>query len=185
MVKSTQPSQNFYPKRNEKGQFIEGSSNPWNKGKKCPQLSTRKGKIPWNKGIKGWMKDTKAGFQKGNALGRLRREIKMTKKQRIKLSRVHIGIQAKEKHPNWKGGISKINEKERTLIEYRLWRESVFARDHWTCQKCSKKGEYLEAHHIKSFANYPKLRFAIDNGITLCKKCHKETDNYGGKNAKK
>lgn len=26
-----------------------------------------------------------------------------------------------------------------------------------------------------------KLRFAINNGRTLCVSCHKTTDNYGGK----
>jgi len=60
----------------------------------------------------------------------------------------------------------------RMSIEYRLWRESVFARDGWTCKKCNKKGAYLHPHHIKNFSEHPELRFAIDNGITLCKKCH-------------
>lgn len=37
--------------RNKQGQFAKGSTNPWNKGKKCPQLSASlKGRIAWNKG---------------------------------------------------------------------------------------------------------------------------------------
>ena len=93
-----------------------------------------------------------------------------------------------EKNHLWKGGITPENVKIRMSIEMRLWREAVFARDNWTCQKCKIKsgvGEtvYLHSHHIQNFAQYPELRFAIDNGITFCKKCHKEFHSiYGRKN---
>ena len=63
-------------------------------------------------------------------------------------------------------------------IQYKKWRKAVFERDSYTCQVCQKVGGYLEAHHIKSWAKYPKLRYKINNGITLCKKCHKKTNNY-------
>lgn len=112
---------------------------------------------------------------------------KISKETRLKYSLVKIG----NKNPNWKGGISKDKNKLiRNAIQCRLWREAVFARDAWTCKECGKKSGqgktvYLEAHHIKSFSKYPELRFAIDNGITLCKECHKKTDNYGGKGEKR
>jgi len=77
-----------------------------------------------------------------------------------------------EKNNMWKGGITPENQKIRHSIESTLWRNSVFARDNWTCQKCSIKGGKLHSHHIQNFAQYPGLRFAIDNGITLCRKCH-------------
>lgn len=72
----------------------------------------------------------------------------------------------------WKGGISSINKKIRRGIEFRLWREAVFARDNWTCQMCGRRGLEIHPDHIKQFAFHEDLRFAIDNGRTLCKTCH-------------
>jgi len=91
-----------------------------------------------------------------------------TKQTRKKISNSLKG----EKSNLWKGGISEEHEKIRHGIEFRLWRESVFARDNWTCQKCGNRKVYLHPHHILNFAEYPELRFDIDNGITLCKDCH-------------
>jgi len=88
----------------------------------------------------------------------------------------------KENNPNWKGGISPVNALIRMSAEYRLWREAVFTRDNWTCIWCGVRGGKLNADHIKPFAHYPELRFAIDNGRTLCIDCHKKTDTYGFNN---
>ena len=86
-------------------------------------------------------------------------------------------------NPNWRGGTTPENIKIRTSIEYRLWREAIFARDNWICQKTGIKGGKLNPHHIKNFSKYPELRFAIDNGITLSEKAHKEFHKkYGIKN---
>jgi endogenous inhibitor of DNA gyrase (YacG/DUF329 family) len=120
--------------------------------RKCFHISI-KGRATWNKG--------KRGIYNMKAL----KKMKLAKEGRFK------GI----KNPNWRGGITSENEKIRKSIEYRLWRESVFARDNWTCQKCHKRGITLEAHHVKEFADYPELRFAIDNGQALCEKCHNKT----------
>jgi 5-methylcytosine-specific restriction endonuclease McrA len=56
--------------------------------------------------------------------------------------------------------------------EYKKWRKKVYARDKYTCQMCHSKKK-LQAHHIKRWAQYPALRFIVDNGITLCGPCHK------------
>jgi len=83
----------------------------------------------------------------------------------------------------WKGGITDENHKIRSSIEFRLWRKAVFERDNFTCQKTGIKGGYLVAHHINNFAEYPELRFAIDNGITLSKQTHYNFHKiYGIKN---
>lgn len=81
----------------------------------------------------------------------------------------------------WKGGVTPINKKIRMSLDIRNWRNSVFIRDDYTCQMCGVKGGKLQADHIKPFSLYPELRFAIDNGRTLCILCHKKTDTYGGK----
>ena len=83
----------------------------------------------------------------------------------------------------WRGGISRGYKTGYYSREYKEWREKVFRRDKYLCQQCFMgKGQYITAHHIKSFAHYPELRFDIKNGLTLCEECHKETDNYKGRN---
>lgn len=89
-------------------------------------------------------------------------------------------------NPNWKGGKTPLHLAVRTSLEYRLWRTAVFERDNYTCVWCGARNGngrdvYLEADHIKSFADYPDLRLAIDNGRTLCKPCHEKTPNYKGR----
>ncbi len=73
----------------------------------------------------------------------------------------------------WKGGITPASKLIRYSLEYKLWRSAVFERDNYTCIWCGFKG-YVEADHIQPFASNPELRFAIDNGRTLCKGCHKK-----------
>lgn len=87
-----------------------------------------------------------------------------------------------EKSHLWIDGRTPENMRIRNGIEYRLWRESVFARDNWTCQKCNQRGGTLHAHHIQNFAQVKELRTSIENGITFCKECHKDFHiKYGKK----
>lgn len=144
-------------------QFKKGQVSP-NKGKKCPWSKDnpqvfKKGLVPWNKGKKGLQRHTI--------------------EHRMKLSEQWQG----EKNHSWKGGVSKINKTERQLVmntvEYKLWRQAVFTRDNYACIWCGKRGGELNADHIKPWAYFPELRFAIDNGRTLCEPCHRKTDTYG------
>ena len=74
-------------------------------------------------------------------------------------------------HPYYNGNQSE-DHQQRTNSDYRNWRSLVYERDKYTCQCCGKIGVKLNSHHIYSFASYPKLRFDINNGITLCEECH-------------
>jgi len=100
------------------------------------------------------------------------------------------GYNAGAKSHFWRGGICPKNALIRSSLEYKLWRKSVFERDNYTCIWCgvrSGKGiaVILHADHIKPFAYYPELRFALDNGRTLCKECHSTTDTYLRRTIKK
>lgn len=63
--------------------------------------------------------------------------------------------------------------RDRECKEYKEWRISVFSRDGFTCQLCGQVGGKLNAHHIKPYKKYPKLRYALKNGMTLCEECHR------------
>ena len=64
---------------------------------------------------------------------------------------------------------------DRRSVEYQEWRNAVYRRDGYVCQHCGdNKGGNLHAHHIKEFADYPDLRFVVENGLTLCQTCHEK-----------
>jgi len=98
-----------------------------------------------------------------------------TKEHRDKLSKAKEGMYIGDKNPAWKGGVTCQTLLIRRGTKMEHWRKAVFERDDFACQSCGKRGgQYLQAHHIKSFKDYPELRFAIDNGMTLCIKCHRK-----------
>lgn len=125
--------------------------------------AAKKGKAPWNKG----KKYSASTIEKLRAshLGQ-----KAWNKGMIGVVKGRGG----DKCPFWKGGISPINALIRMSTENKLWRKSVYERDNYTCQKYGTTGGRLNAHHINNFADFPELRFAIDNGITLSEKAHRE-----------
>lgn len=82
-----------------------------------------------------------------------------------------------ENSPNWIEDRSQLKDQNKSIRWSKnmiKWRKSVYERDNYTCQICGRYGVELNAHHIKQFAKYPKLRFDVDNGITLCVNCHKQ-----------
>ena len=81
--------------------------------------------------------------------------------------------------PNWKGGRTSFNKRERNSLRFKNWRKVVFERDNYTCWICGLIGHKLHPHHLKDFANYLKLRFVINNGMTLCEFCHRVYTDFG------
>ena len=187
--------------RNKKGQFIKGNipsilaiqnSVKATKGKKRLPFSkewreniskANKGQKAWNKGITN-IKERKCKFCSELFMpNNFKNKVKFCSKE------CYNNFNKGENNNFWKGGKMKEYpqlEQLRKSSEYKLWREVVFERDNWTCIWCNLrsgngKKVILHADHIKPFALYPELRFAIDNGRTLCKDCHKKTDTYAGK----
>lgn len=92
----------------------------------------------------------------------------------------NIGIFRAEKSPRWKGGIH--DERwERLQPRYKEWRYLVFKKYNFICQKCMKKPEYLEAHHIKNWNKVEEERYNVENGIPFCKQCHIDFHRIYGK----
>lgn len=80
-----------------------------------------------------------------------------------------------ENHYAYSHGRAQRNLSDRRSVEYKHWRDAVYVRDGYTCRHCGdNRGGNLQAHHQKSFAGHPELRFDVDNGITLCKSCHEK-----------
>ncbi len=96
-------------------------------------------------------------------------------RDKIGETRVRKGLSAGRNNPNWRHGQSGSRKCAMATRRYKKWRESVFVRDDYTCQECGQRGGDLEADHIKAWAYYPELRYAVSNGRTLCVGCHRLT----------
>ena len=99
-----------------------------------------------------------------------------------KINHPQCGFQKGKKHWNCQGGIALKDNGLRHSAKMKYLIKECFKRDSYTCQKCGKMGVQFQAHHIKSWAHYPELRFVLENLITLCISCHQETETYKGKN---
>lgn len=90
---------------------------------------------------------------------------------------------------NWKGGRVSLKHQIRESFEYKQWRDDIYTRDDFTCQECGKRGVEIHAHHYpNSFSQILEDNriitheqalvceefWNIDNGITMCKECHKK-----------
>lgn len=78
-------------------------------------------------------------------------------------------------------------QKERKENKYYNWRIAVFNKDNYQCKCCGdEKGHTFIAHHIESYNSNKEGRYDVNNGITLCDKCHKKFHKlYGyGNNTK-
>jgi len=142
-------------------------------GKRYPKHPKRPSGLKYNiKAVnRAWFKKGSSGF-KG----------KHTEESKEKMRVAHLGqvpwCKGKrsphatgERHWNWKEGITAKGKIERNVFRKRS-QKLIFERDDYTCQVCCKRGGNLQVDHIKSWKDYPDLRFDINNCRTLCAKCH-------------
>jgi len=143
----------------------------FNTGKKHTEKQNKehsekmKGRIPWNKGLVGVQDQIKRSGKNHPMYGKFGSE-----------------------SANWRGGLTPLNILVRESEKYSTWRTSVYKRDDYICQECFQEGYELEAHHIEKFSHIMRKNniktfegalsseklWDIDNGKTLCKKCHKK-----------
>jgi 5-methylcytosine-specific restriction endonuclease McrA len=64
------------------------------------------------------------------------------------------------------------------------WAKKVKVRDNHVCQLCHRYGIPLNSHHLNSWDLFVEQRYELDNGVTLCVRCHERFHSiYGrGKN---
>ena len=96
-----------------------------------------------------------------------------TEEDRKKASLIQKGLQAGNKHPNWKGGISYYRGKDWKQIRIKIWK-----RDDFTCQRCGNGWDQIVAHHIIPYRISKDNSF--NNLITLCRKCHGKVERRIG-----
>ena len=157
----------------------------WNKGISTPSNGVLEKYIEengaWNKG-KLLSAEHKKKLSQGHKLNPTRYWLGKNRPDisEKKIGKPNFAIRG-ENNVNWNGGSSRDYRSHYNNLEYRNWRREVFKRDNFTCQECGKRGGYLEAHHKVGWAEDKSKRYGVDNGMTLCRQCHIDTDRHRAK----
>ena len=95
-----------------------------------------------------------------------------------------------KKNWRWKGGTTSLNQQLRHCIEMINWKSQIREKDDYTCQICKRRGGDEEVDHypkkfslilkennIKSYKDAQRCKelWDLNNGRTLCLKCHNKT----------
>ncbi len=84
-------------------------------------------------------------------------------------------------HSKWikdRSGVKLIHKNIRGSVRMKEWQLSIIKRDNNTCQVCNSTTGKMIAHHIRRFHDFPKLRFLMKNGATVCIDCHELTKGH-------
>ncbi len=156
----------------------------YRKGKSIEELVGKEKSKTW----KNKMSKAKKGKTHEEIFGKEETE----RRKRIIKEKVHPKQIGKKRHDvveRWKrlrlpynyDVTSKELQKLRKHGQYKTWQKKVLERDNYTCIKCQSKKD-VEADHIIPICKNRHLMLDLNNGQTLCKKCHKiktKEDIYG------
>ncbi len=109
---------------------------------------------------------------------------KLVYRKKYKLNKFSVFFcswKCEKEYQSIKRKILELEDGWRGRREYKAWRKQVKERDNNTCRICSNNKK-LTAHHIIEAKDNPNLRFEINNGITLCEKCHIKIHRNNSKN---
>ena len=164
--------------RDKKGKFVKGHPVLNKKGYKsiAGSLAKRGKKNPmWGKRCSEKQKEA---VRKANEKRKIEGKYGHSVESRMKMSLAnkgkHYSLNTEFKSKSKNRISPDERQKIRQSLEYRLWQVAVYKRDDYTCRICGRKcsAKQIVAHHILSFNDFPELRFAINNGMTLCRSCH-------------
>ena len=129
-----------------------------------------------------WVKDTDNRIR--NKIIKVMQSEEYKEKQRISKMGERNGMYGMTgaNSPRWNHELTEEDRlHSRKYPEYERWRRAVYERDDYTCQKCkSRRGGDLVAHHINGYHWDKVSRTELDNGVTLCERCHLEFHSIYG-----
>ena len=134
-----------------------------------PEMKAKLSKVAKDNGYGKWMEGR---FAPGVSKANKRRKGKTYKELYGKRWKEEVRKRRDSNRRRWKGKHKKQRDRHNGEARYKTWRNKVYRRDDYTCQLCGLRGGELNAHHVKPWATYPKLRYRVSNGITYCKSCH-------------
>lgn len=163
-------------------------------GKYCSQSCKATYDNPGFKKGHGRIRSDESYLKVGEKISKAKMGTHLSEEHKKSISIKHLGRKPSEEtkkrmseaqYERWKNTVwaYKVTDRHGGHLYYQ-WRSDVFERDNWTCQTCGIKGVKLHPHHIYSWARFKDLRYVLENGVTLCEKCHSLTDNYKCKKGK-
>jgi hypothetical protein len=93
--------------------------------------------------------------------------------EKMKISALDINGNGKRYDYSISDDERNLNRKRYKIPGYYSWTKQVKEKYNNMCIKCKSK-ESINVHHINNYKQFINERLKIDNGVCLCKNCHKQ-----------